>query len=164
MKQSNLKVGVIGIIIFCVLVLIGAKWEHWKKSKEHFNGSNAHIVPWETEQYRYVYTFKMVHHSQMKEKYNNVLLGAYDRLNAFTKEYFNSFVSLVRSDRHRLVSLENRQVAILFSFARIDKATNKERRGELLMSVNLDRLNNPKDLSFHESFKEALKKYVLELS
>lgn len=161
MKLSNLKVGVIGLLIFCVLVVVGYIVN--KKAPpihaEHFGGAND-IVPWETATHRFVYTFSMIYKQGMKNQYQSVLFGAYDRFKAFTKEYFNTYAGLYRNNSHTLVSVPNRQVAIQFTVRKIHKTTNDERVGKLRISINLDRLNDPNDAPFYDALKRVLSDYV----
>lgn len=161
MKLSNLKVGVIGLLIFCALVVAGYMVN--KKTTvinaEHFDGTQE-IVPWETTTHRFVYTFSMIYKQGMRNQYQSLLFGAYDRFKAFTKEYFNTYAGIYRNNSHTLVSVPNRQVAIQFTVRKIDKITNQERVGRLRFSLNLDRLNDPNDAQFYDVLKRVLGDYV----
>lgn len=164
MILSNLKVGVIGLLIFCALVVVGyvVNKKAAVMNTEHFDGTND-IVPWETNTHRFVYTFEMIYKQDMKNQYQSLLFGAYDRFNVFTKTYFNTYVGIYRRNYDGFVSVPNRQVAIYFTVRKIDKTTNQERVGRLRFSANLEQLNkidDPDKTQFKDALKRVLGDYV----
>lgn len=164
MKPSNLKVGVIGLLIFCGIVVSAYVWQTvvaTKRTAEHFTTAPVTpIVPWETNTHRYIYSFRMMYRNAMQNQYRDLLFGAYDRFKNFTKEYFNTYSELTRTESNASISVPNRQVVIQFMVQRIDKATNQIRQGRMDMSVNLNRLNDPNDTLFNDSLKKVLADYV----